>query len=1590
MGNLSINDYDLENLVRITTKRFGFDLFTTPQYQWKFTDIVFEEMTALLIRQNAKGVDTFIDIGAHNGFYSVLAGLSNPDCQLLAFEPVPENAEIVKKNLLLNNLKASVNNVAVSDFAGSASFQISEATSQSGFIANPDKAVIKEIEVDVIPIDHFIDQIPDGPVLVKMDTEGSESKVLRGMEKLIKKVDDLRLVIEVNPVCLEANGYSPSSLLNQIDQMGFDIFVVFDMEMMYVKYIPGTDWNEYMGERTYRNIFCVKKERAVNLCAFNHSGVVGGGAELSLLELLDKLVAEKAVIGTVILPADGPIKHRLQDMGLAVWVTNYHWWCDYQMPNDQSIVDNLMATSYENIEKIIPVLEKISPDLILTNTLVIPWGAFAAHKLNCPHIWWVKEFGQLDHGLEFFYTFSRSIQIIKQSANHVLVNSLAVKNALFADLDADKCKAVVNNVTLKKDAISNDVYFHHPGSLRIALLGRVTTAKGQEDAIFAVMNLIAMGHNVEMSIVGSAQSGVGQSLQKIVKNEKVSDRIHFVETVENVQPILEQANLGLVCSKNEAFGRVTVEAMLMGLPVIGTNTGGTVELIDEGISGLLYAPGDANELAEKIMFFISNPEKLEEFGKQAHERIQKKLASQPADDEIYRLSVKLKSRKNMQSVLLSSLAIELSQILRQKQEGDILYKENMIGQMNVQLTEKEQAVQTLAGQVSEKEQVVQSLINQVAEKEQVVQSLAGQVSEKEQVVQSLASQVAEKDEMLQSLSTQISEKERFCLACSAQVAEDKQAAQTLFGQMAEEEKIIQSLSEQVAKSKEFSDLLQKQLEDNKSKVSALSMENVDLNHQLGKLNQYINAREQILQDLNTKLLEIYSSRAWKFIQMMWRVRLSLLPNESKRLFFLKKVLSLFKPRQKSQLHETKKVVELEKIELDNQPKEHKDTEEPYRFAYSSTLENARGKKGSEYVAESEMDLSREEHLVKLLAFYLPQFHPIPENDAWWGKGFTEWTNVTKAVPQFVGHYQPHLPGELGFYDLRVPQVQRRQVELAKKYGIFGFCFYHYWFDGKRLLEHPLNQFINDDEIDFPFCICWANENWSRRWDGLDSEILIAQNHCPDTDYRFIQDILPYIKHRNYIHIDNRPLILVYRGTALADPLETTKKWRKYAVEAGIGDPYLVVAQVFGFRDDPRTIGFDAAVEFPPNTMPAENIADRFSHLNPDFQGRIYDYVDVAKAMSSRMVDYKLFKTVMPSWDNTPRRPDAASIFVNSSPEQYKEWLQSTIEYTLEHISPSNRFIFINAWNEWAEGACLEPDQKYGYAYLQATSDTLQKYIIEQATDNISNAAGDPLAGFVRQSDTAIIVHVYYPELWDEIWSYLSVLGNSFDLFVTVPETVELSDEMLLRDCERIHILRFPNRGRDIAPFLKVFTSICSKGYKYGLKLHTKRSLHRGDGAQWRQDMLKKLVGSKNIIQKAKTTFDKNAEIGIIAPKGHVLPSTVYWGKNERNVKKLAKWANIQFDGKVFSFAAGSMFWFNPSALSPLALLKISQFDFDAEKGQVDGTLAHALERFFGLLMAYYGYQIADIDVDGTITTPYLNEAMNYPFAKPSLLSNGEN
>jgi len=331
---------------------------------------------------------------------------------------------------------------------------------------------------------------------------------------------------------------------------------------------------------------------------------------------------------------------------------------------------------------------------------------------------------------------------------------------------------------------------------------------------------------------------------------------------------------------------------------------------------------------------------------------------------------------------------------------------------------------------------------------------------------------------------------------------------------------------------------------------------------------------------------------------------------------------------------------------------------------------------------------------RLIAFYLPQFYPIPENDQWWGKGFTEWTNVVQGRALFTGHYQPRLPAQLGFYDLRVPEVRQAQANLAKAHGIEGFCYWHYWFHGKRLLERPFNEVLSSEEPDFPFCLSWANETWSRRWHGTGkgAEVLQEQTYSPQDDVEHARWLVRVFADPRYIRFDGRPLFLVYRPFDLPDPKRTTDAFRKECVKQGLPEPYLLGINAHQPARDTKAAGFDATLNFEPQLSAVPG---------PGEPGlKIYDYVTARRSMRNQKRDYFTHPCIFVSWDNTARRGGDGIVFINATPANFERGLSEIIE-SVEDRRPEERLVFVNAWNEWAEGNHLEPDLQYGLGWLEA-------------------------------------------------------------------------------------------------------------------------------------------------------------------------------------------------------------------------------------------------------------------------------------------------
>jgi hypothetical protein len=349
-----------------------------------------------------------------------------------------------------------------------------------------------------------------------------------------------------------------------------------------------------------------------------------------------------------------------------------------------------------------------------------------------------------------------------------------------------------------------------------------------------------------------------------------------------------------------------------------------------------------------------------------------------------------------------------------------------------------------------------------------------------------------------------------------------------------------------------------------------------------------------------------------------------------------------------------------------------------------------------------------ERAVRVIAFYLPQFHPIPENEEWWGPGFTEWTNAARARPLFRGHAQPHLPADLGFYDLRLPETRQAQAELARRYGVEGFCYWHYWFAGRRILERPYVEMLASGVPDFPFCLGWANQTWSGVWYGDPRRILIEQTYPgPEDDRRHFEHLLPAFADRRYMRVGGKPLFYVFRPELLPDPAGFVERWRTLAAESGLSGLYLVaeVSDLLGkgpaYSDFTR-VGFDAGVYV---RLPAST--DRVSvikmRLRRKLLGQPERYSYTAHLPDQPPIAGSLHPCVYPNWDNTPRAGRGGLVITGSSPGAFRTLVRATVQ-AIQGRPYDERLLFVKSWNEWAEGNYLEPDLEHGHGFLRALAD----------------------------------------------------------------------------------------------------------------------------------------------------------------------------------------------------------------------------------------------------------------------------------------------
>ena len=406
--------------------------------------------------------------------------------------------------------------------------------------------------------------------------------------------------------------------------------------------------------------------------------------------------------------------------------------------------------------------------------------------------------------------------------------------------------------------------------------------------------------------------------------------------------------------------------------------------------------------------------------------------------------------------------------------------------------------------------------------------------------------------------------------------------------------------------------------------------------------------------------------------------------------------------------------------------------------------------------EQNIDFSNLTSTIKVIALYLPQFHVIEENNKFWGEGFTEWTNVKKSKQRFEGHHQPRIPGDeygyLGYYDLTNIKTIENQVKLAKSHGIYGFGIYYYWFSGKKILKKPINLFIKHSYIDFHFLLIWANENWSKRWDGKDKEILIKQEYKSDDPIKFIKDIKKYVRDKRYIKIDKKPVLGLYEPSKIPNIKKTIKIWRRKSIELGIGEIFILISINRNKTMDFQNLNlFNASYEFPPRNSFQNN---RILKKNTLIYSELLYKSSNLNDSSANFKKFPFFRGAVVEWDNSPRIKEC-EIFEHYSPEQFFMFNKIIVDWTLKHYNKDLRFIFINAWNEWGEGSYLEPDNKYGYSSINS----LSRAIFNLSYIEITNSIGT--------NRIAVLLYINDEDSIKDILNKTNNIPYIYDLYIYI-------------------------------------------------------------------------------------------------------------------------------------------------------------------------------------------------------------------------------
>ncbi|WP_454824708.1 glycoside hydrolase family 99-like domain-containing protein [Paraburkholderia xenovorans] len=576
-------------------------------------------------------------------------------------------------------------------------------------------------------------------------------------------------------------------------------------------------------------------------------------------------------------------------------------------------------------------------------------------------------------------------------------------------------------------------------------------------------------------------------------------------------------------------------------------------------------------------------------------------------------------------------------------------------------------------------------------------------------------------------------------------------------------------------------------------------------------------------------------------------------------------------------------------------------------------------------------------LIRYVAFYVPD---AGDENHGGGLSHSRWTSVVRRAPRVLGEYQPHIPEELGFYETDDAELLKRQVTLARRYGVEAFCFYVIIGENPFRFPAALEVFLLDRNIAFKFCICLTTH-----LPGEDCADRTSEVYPSERLHEVVSQLNRAFDDPRYVRADQNPLLVMF-DAGEARSLHRSANGIRDMVREINGRELHLVATPLSSGDGARA--FDAVAHFPPFDGDRTDLA-RAVRLDPSWEGTVVDYAAVINSFAApddgSTSAVREYSCVVPSWDSYGAR---STLYLGATPAQYALWLAQAC-VGAQSLRQTNRFVFVNAWNAWRQSAHLEPDQYFGCGYLEATRRTLEAFGPSRPNDWAMPA-----------HEVAVVLHLHYVELWPEIAGFLRNLPTGFGLYVSIGEAALAGTEAEIQAIfPNAVVLRIENRGRDVLPFLTLMKYVVADGRRYVCKIHSKKSKHRVDGDIWREDLYGKLLGSREIVADNIFALLSRPGLGLLGPAGHMVPSSFYWGGNAENVTRLGREFGLDAAHMTYEFAAGTMFWAKVEGLKPLLDLGLTRDSFEAEAGQIDGTLAHALERAIPLAIATAGMYTTD-------------------------------